>query len=128
MPFAFPVNLVLKRRCCEMIQKSRLSESPDDIKVGEQTEAQLSAGAQISTQSMHLVRKGPKPREALAGVEALCCVSDSIILAAGSEGRIIALDLRPGCVCSPSICPLLDQKHACQWLLPCAGRQTRGPE
>ena len=71
-------------------------------KVGPRILSQLGVGAQISTQSMHLVRRGPKPREALSSVEALCCMSDSIILAAGSEGRIIALDLRARCACYPS--------------------------
>lgn len=44
---------------------------------------------------MRLLRSGPKPRQALSCVEALCCLSDSMLLAAGSEGRVIALDLRP---------------------------------
>lgn len=48
---------------------------------------------------MHLVRKGPKPREALASVDVLCCMADNMILAAGSEGRIIALDCSFRWVC-----------------------------
>ena len=50
---------------------------------------------QVSTQSLRLMRKGPKPREALSSVEAMCWLSDSAVLAAGSEGRIIALNLLP---------------------------------
>ena len=43
---------------------------------------------------MQLVRLGPKPRQALSSVEALCCLSDSIVLAGGPEGRVLALDVQ----------------------------------
>ena len=49
---------------------------------------------QVSTQSMQLVKLGPKPRQALSSVEALCCLSDSIVLAGGPEGRMLALDVQ----------------------------------
>ena len=50
--------------------------------------------AQVSTQSMQLMKLGPKPRQALSSVEALCCLSDSIVLAGGPEGRLLALDVQ----------------------------------
>ena len=50
--------------------------------------------AQVSTQSMQLVKLGPKPRQALSSVEALYCLSDIIVLAGGPEGRVLALDVQ----------------------------------
>ncbi|CAK0787486.1 hypothetical protein CVIRNUC_010706 [Coccomyxa viridis] len=49
---------------------------------------------QVSTQSMQLVKLGPKPRQALSSVEALYCLSDIIVLAGGPEGRVLALDVQ----------------------------------
>ena len=49
---------------------------------------------QVSTQSMQLVKLGPRPRQALSSVEALWCLSDSIVLAGGPEGRLLALDIQ----------------------------------